>query len=321
MSVEYIFRDKLEAFERKMCDKFVRVNKIRIGLSIQLLEEEQSLDSITRPHGNITINSYCKSIQVNKLDECNSFDDNAKIFVNGFKNNKEGILCICNANVTNVLLPFQFKNIESPIFYIFYGQFLLNQTPGVHSLKKDNICILDLNDAVDDFSEFKNFSKEFKAINKVTDYPNYVIKDEADTKISLIDYAALREIIMEVEFEFKKFIEPFFNKVEGKWVPDLVLKDFIDRIDLSVIKMNLKRLKQFIEKSKGISIRIKNDSSLIIEEMKKKLQQNKEHIESNRNGILKELFTWSTANRTGKVSTKEWFKFGNSLIKKCDEIT
>lgn len=333
MSKDYPFKSGLEEFERRVCNEFAKEYNVRIGLSIQVLKEEQDSSSITRTANDNTskkpthkvINAYCKSVQKDNLEECNNFDYYSKQFVNKFKDDKEGILCMCNADVTNILRPFKFKNSNSPIFYIFYGHFLLNEKLGKYSQQSDGIYPLDLSEAIDELSNLEKYSKEFKPIKTEAEYSGYCKQETGSEEISLINYNNLREFMLKVEEEFEIFLEEFFINKNNSWEANPVLKEFINRIDPSIVRQNLKELRQSLEAWEGTDKKKIVSALKLIDKMDKVLRRkgrsiNERAKENNVKLLLNNLTEWSTADASGKAAQKPWYTDGKRLLEECQNL-
>lgn len=234
-----IFRERINEIETEI-QKNIRKNVKLIGLSIQLMEEEQDENTPTRKQKDI--NSYCNKIQnIDSCTKCNLFDVQAKNFIHKINYSEKGILLSCHAGVANLLMPFipqkDKYSYKGPTFYIFLGHFLCEKEITNDLTSKYNFEVIENNDYR--LSEFQ--SELLKPINYINAVPENYIVDDGKNNIEICDPAnimiaweicrdqltdlLIKNKIIRIEKEEIKITEEF--------------TEYIKRIEISIIKRNL----------------------------------------------------------------------------------
>jgi SAM-dependent methyltransferase len=357
------FRAELNNIEQKI-QTTLRERICYVGISIQLMEEEQDGNTPTRGQ-KADINDYCDRIQKeDNCEKCNLFDIQAKQYSLSKNDNDKCILVNCHAGVTNLIIPYSPEKDKydyvGPVFYIFIGHFLLINGPNYEKRIKNNIEVFDRSKILEDENVNYNLIKKFTDIDNASE--NKYTESEDEKIITRSNFQDLESILEgKIIEEFEKYLfsdeNPLLNKdVNTKIIkPSERFRAYIDRVETTIIKQNLKLTKETVLRYNSIR---KEDKVIIFNSIEKLLIKNneahckivekidkaKKEIESNpelnnyslskyllekekgkeigeeidkvyKDYGLPELQNWSKEYSTGRIGNRTWF----NAIKKIDD--
>jgi 2-polyprenyl-3-methyl-5-hydroxy-6-metoxy-1,4-benzoquinol methylase len=245
------FREQINKIEAILQEE-IRKNVKLIGISIQLMEEEQEKKTLTRQQKNI--NDFCNNIQqVDNCEKCTLFDIQAKEFIHTINNSQKGILLNCHAGVTNLLMPFkpQKENYKykGPIFYIFLGHFLCNKEITNHFCEKYKFEVIDKNDyRLSDFpSNLLNHYNYYETV------PDSFKIESGQKEIATCDPANLMEALQICQARLTDLLQKEgiiqVNDIKRVINSSDDLNSYVNRTEIIIIKRNLDCSTKSIESS------------------------------------------------------------------------
>ena len=319
------FKDKLDIFEEKMTNKYLKDTGLLIGVSIQVKDEEQDEKSSTRANlenkipSHEVINSYCKKQQEESLYKCNMFDHVVKKYINDCKENKGELLCSCYANVTNYVVPFRVKNSDGPWFYIFFGHFLLSDTLSDLTLEREtNTYKLDFSKVPPEYDDLKDYAEEFSPKYDNLEYLREVNKDTNENKnsatnkidISVVPYVNFTNFKNTVMASFEAFLRDYFEAKNGKMCPNDELTKFLEETNTQALLPKFDRCESLLSKWRHISKEDTYKGISLLKTVKKIMVEKGEKV--NEHGeILGNLKNW--ISNTLQLGSSDWIKEGDKL--------
>lgn len=230
------FKASLNQFQHDLMLHWREKKKQKIGVSIQTKPMQQDKSSCTRYEA---VNQFCQNLLNYKGkngDEPDFFKKGCDKLDYDLKNEMErlqvsGIGCRCHKGISNILCKF-IDNKDTRSWFIFYGQFILVNTPsGKDLLKKWGEVIVDIKKDIgrdtlavheivtSDAILYSSFVQEnpFTTIVEVSKQKEIKkIKNEQQTQIATLT-KDLSEVTIIDFFAFKNYVEINFGSFLDAW--------------------------------------------------------------------------------------------------------
>lgn len=321
------FIENLRMFHEKMISEWYNHSGSLIGLSIQVLDDLQDEDSVTRTTLNThadeylqenqtLINHYCYNIiqQDGNFANCNKLDFYLKQYLQKHTEYTK-IICQCHGGVTNILIKWKLdkSNIN---WYVFIGQFLLEkidnenlnnhffETTGLVELKKTLL------------------EKQFKNVGSMVNEGGFVDKayhenlmrgieqkgKDAIALVSVEKYCFFEDYVLK---SFENFIRQYMVNSNGFLLPNETLKEYCEHIDPKNLKFHF---------DECLKIKLQENSletKRLVEQISEKIITFNGKIPLATLKMLKEL---ALSHINGGVGTPKFIRNSKSILKEISNL-
>jgi hypothetical protein len=316
------FKASLNQFQHDLMLHWREKKKQKIGVSIQTKPMQQDKSSCTRYEA---VNQFCQNLLNYKGkngDEPDFFKKGCDKLDYDLKNEMgrlqvSGIGCRCHKGISNILCKF-IDNKDARSWFIFYGQFILVNTPsGKELLKKYGEIIVDIKKDIgrdtlavheivtseailysqfvqeNPFTTITEVSKQ-KEIKKVKNEQQVQIgtltKDLSE--VTIIDFFAFKNY---VEINFGSFLDAWHTKDSSKSITKFISTTQDDKSErLLVIESIRNKVQESLDSGNAFDSDAKIRMTEVIEQLDKATSLVDSHYNNNGvvNKAIRELTDW-----------------------------